>query len=253
MRGLGLLVALGLFASTAWAESPTHQLARKHFELGNSYYQVSNYKAALDEFEKAYALEPLPGLIFNIARCHEVLGNLKDAIAKYKLFLAKSPADASDRGTVELRIRNLEARLKEQAPPPVRQPDPPAAPPASPPVDEPRPTRSWRWPAGWAALGVGAAALAAGIASGAMVASKSDEFERAAAEGKTYQTLLDLRAAGERYQKVEVAMLVVGGVALAAGGGLLIWELAGRRRPPSTALLPLGGPGGFGLALSSQF
>jgi tetratricopeptide (TPR) repeat protein len=263
-------IALLAFSIPASAEeSPAHELARKHFELGNSYYQVSNYTRALEEFEKAYALEPLPGLIFNIARCHEVMGNLKQAIAKYKLFIEKSPSSAQ-RPTVELRIQNLETRLKQQEQqqpqPKVEKPTPATHPEPSkesavtptPPSDqgEPTRTRSWKWPTSWALIGVGGASLITGIIFGVMVKSKNDEFATAASDGSTtYRALNDLRSTGNTYQNVEIATLVIGGVALAAGGGLLIWELVGRREAPAprTALLPWAGRSGLGLNLTSSF
>ncbi len=38
----------------------TREVARKHYELGESLYETSSYAEALVEFEKAYQLEPLP-------------------------------------------------------------------------------------------------------------------------------------------------------------------------------------------------
>lgn len=280
MRWIGLWAVLGIICWTTagWAErSPTHDLAKKHFELGNTYYEVSNYAQALAEFQKAYELEPLPGLIYNIARCHELLNNLKEAIAQYRLFLEKSP-ESKDRATVELRIKNLEKRLEQtretsptppqaQAKPTEAVPTPAASPRGNPepPVagvvteEAPRPSarpRSWKWQTGWIALGVGGASLIAGIISGAMVSSKNSEFEQGVQQNKTYSTLSDIRSSGQSFEKVEIATLVIGGVGLAAGGGLLLWEALGGSSETSsnqTALLPYAGPAGAGLSFSSRF
>jgi len=94
---------------------------------------------------------------------------------------------------------------------------------------------SWKATAGWVTLGVGGAALVTGVIFGAMVSSKSDEHAQAIKDGKTYGELQDIADAGERFQTLEIATLVVGGVALAAGGGLLLWHYLGGKKESSSA------------------
>lgn len=260
----GLLLARPMSAlaqPAADVDSPTRELAKRHFQTGNTYYSVANYKEALSEFEKAYKLLALPGMLFNIGRCHENLGNLKAAIESYRRYLREHKETPEP--TVKLRIENLEKRLAEQqpqTPPPDKTPastavpeQVPVAPPRAP-ADE-RSGPRWKRPAGWATLGVGVVSLVTGIAFGAMVRSKSQEYEDGA-KVKTYTELQDIRSSGESYQKIEIATLVVGGVLVAAGSGLLIWDALDRKRGrESTALrvLPVVSGQGFGLVTCKRF
>jgi tetratricopeptide (TPR) repeat protein len=86
----------------------------------------------------------------------------------------------------------------------------------------------WKATTGWVTLGVGGASLITGVIFGAMVSSKSDEHAEAIADGKTYGELQEIADAGRRYETVQIATLIIGGVALAAGGGLLLWHYLGR-------------------------
>ncbi len=267
LSATALGVVLLLAAPVARAEeSPTQALAKKHYETGKSYYEIANYKEALEEFEKAFKLQPLPALLYNIGRCHESLGNLKAAIASYREYLAKQK-ESADRAVIEARIANLEKRLAAEQPARPPEPKPPAEgkPPAEskpdetrPPSDEPVATGPrWRRPTGWALLGVGVASLAVGIASGALVKKKNDEYsEGAAASGtKTYAELEQIADAGRRWQSIEIATLVVGGVLAAAGSGLLIWDATsrGKRQERALSLHPFVSATGFGLAGSTRF
>ena len=90
----------------------------------------------------------------------------------------------------------------------------------------------WKPTAGWVAVGVGGASLITGVIFGVMVKSKSDEY---AEEDKTYGERQEIADDGKRYQKIELATLVVGGVALAAGGGLLLWHYLGGKKSPESS------------------
>lgn len=115
---------------------------------------------------------------------------------------------------------------------------------------------SWKATAGWVTLGVGGAAVVTGVIFGVMVSSKSDEHAQAIEDGKTYGELQDISDAGKRYQTLEIATLVVGGVALAAGGGLLLWHyLGGRKKESSSAafVAPMVGADVRGLVTGLRF
>jgi tetratricopeptide (TPR) repeat protein len=257
-----LAAAFLLLASPVAAEETiTHELARKHYDIGKSYYEIANYAQALEEFKKAYALQPLAGLIFNMGRCYEGLGDLKQAITQYRLYLSKLPPDSANRPVVELRIKNLERRIAAEAPasksetPPGlggQVTPPPGGERETPPA--PGPVR-WKRIVGWTALGVGVASLAAGIGLGAMVRSKNDEYRDGVAAGKTYFELNQIASSGRSYQKGEIALLVVGGVVAAGGIGLVIWDAVGKRETPAKTarILPYVGGGGAGVLGSVQF
>ena len=131
--GVAVVALIICIAGPAYAQSDAEkQLAKKHYELGEQFYKISNYPRALTEFSSAYKLYALPGLLFNIARCHEVMANLDQALRYYKMYLKKLPASPK-RSLVEVRIKTLQARLDARKP----KPPPPAKPGVTAPVPGP--------------------------------------------------------------------------------------------------------------------
>src|SRR5262245_23499886 len=59
-----LLAASGAFARGAAVRSA----GRAHFDLGRAHYKAGEYQAAISDFERGYALEPMPLFLYNIAQ-----------------------------------------------------------------------------------------------------------------------------------------------------------------------------------------
>lgn len=239
-----------LLASWACGDGPAHAqssgAAQHHIEQGEHFYRLSDYPAALRQYEAAYRLDPRPALLFNVARCHEVMANLEQAIRYYRRYLRRTP-DAKDRAIVEQRIRNLRKRLAERSTEPDRPRD--------------RPTRRARWlaPTGWSLLGISAALLVTGIVFGVMAERKADDYTAAVAAKATYATLSEIERSGERFERVQLGTLIAGGLVAATGGVLLLWdwrnrEGARRRRAVgSLSVRPLVGRLGLGLVAEGRF
>jgi hypothetical protein len=116
--------------------------ARQHFTRGKQLFASGEYRGAIAEFAAADKLAPSPLLEFNIALCHERLGERAEAVRRYRLYLERVP-EAANRSSVEAKIASLEADLKAEqeskeskpapkpglVPPPV-PPESGAAPPA---------------------------------------------------------------------------------------------------------------------------
>jgi tetratricopeptide (TPR) repeat protein len=102
------LIVAALAAPARAASGETQAQAMEHFRQGRKLYQVSDYRAALEEFKRAFLLEEDPVFLFNIGQCHRQLGNGDEAITFYKRFLAASP-QAANRAQVERLIRELQA------------------------------------------------------------------------------------------------------------------------------------------------
>lgn len=261
-----LLLILALIAPVrVEAGNPlSREVARKHYQLGEMLYKTSNHKGALVEFKKAYELEPLPALLFNIARCYEVMADVAQAIKIYRLYLKKQP-DSPKRSLVEARLKNLEERKKAIAaakakPPVAKRPakpvtKPPPARPAPSPV-RPAPSGGWKRTAGWVALGTGVASLGAGVAFTVLALDKADEFN-ASKKSKTYVELLEIEDTGTAYGTAQIVTLVVGGVAAAAGAGLLLWHYLGKSGDKaartSVSVSPFFSEHGFGLCGGARF
>ena len=113
-----LLLALwGLVPGPAAAAELTEEAkaqAREHFSAGNAAYEQGNYRQALEAFEAAYQLAPLPGFLFNVAQCHRMLGDFTRAASSYRRFLALSEKEPANAGMVRELIAEMDARAKEQ-------------------------------------------------------------------------------------------------------------------------------------------
>lgn len=109
---LAALPASALAGPKAAAADTTAQ-AKAHFKKGTELYKQARYKDAIAEFEAAYKAKPHGVLFFNIAQCHEKLGDIPNALRSYHEYLRQTP-DADDRATVEVAMRNLEKRLAEK-------------------------------------------------------------------------------------------------------------------------------------------
>ena len=144
-----LLAALAILAApialhTARADNTGE--ARQHYQKGKQLFDAGDYRAAMGEFATADRLAPSALLEFNIALCHERLGEKAEAVRRYRLYLDRVP-DAQNRTQVEQKIRALESELKaDKAPPPAAGPPPPttgpaeAAPPPTGPAEAAPPT-----------------------------------------------------------------------------------------------------------------
>lgn len=82
--------------------------ANEHFGLGSEHYAAGRYREALAEFETARQLLPHRATLFNMARCHENLGNAREALDLYGQALEMTTA-AAERADIEGRI----ARIRE--------------------------------------------------------------------------------------------------------------------------------------------
>ena len=92
--------------------------ARAHFERGRTFFQVDEYRKAIDEFKAAHVERPDPAFLYNIAECYRHLGETKDALTYYRRFLtAATPGDRT-RPVVEKRIAELQAQPLKAAPEP---------------------------------------------------------------------------------------------------------------------------------------
>jgi hypothetical protein len=118
-RALFLLPAIVAGSLFGGAAVPVHaagdpQAASPHFERGARSYDLGRFDEAIASFERAYALDPAPILLFNIAQAYRRLGNTERALHYYRRYLESVPATAGDRADVERRVRELE-RERERA------------------------------------------------------------------------------------------------------------------------------------------
>lgn len=108
-----VLLATPLLSAQAQPQSPREQ-AREKFVEGKRLFASGDYRGAIAAFEGADRLSPAPLLDFNIGLAYEQLGESSLALRYYRSYLQRQPG-AANRGTVEDKIRRIEATLQDEA------------------------------------------------------------------------------------------------------------------------------------------
>lgn len=259
LRGLAVAVVVLAAVAPARAMTEEEERAKAHFLAGQSYYDQASYNDALREFGEAYRISRRPALLYNIARCHEALGELSDAVMMLEHYLAEEPT-TSDRPAIETRIRNLKerqaaARVKPRIEPPdaSKPPEPqPAvvAAPAPTPAATVKRKRFWTWVVGGAGVGVLGAALGTGIASQLTYR----DLNRDCAAGQCPTTIGDAQARIDRGKQLSIATDVLWPIgALAVAAGVALFFLEGRPARQHASIVPFFTPSSGGLVLARDF
>lgn len=136
-----LVLVLGslLAPQRAGAENAA-EVARRHYQRGNAFYNLEKFAEALSEYERAFVARADPSFLFNIAQCHRQMGHSADAIRFYKRYLKKEQ-NPENRAIAQHHIRTLEAAPATSTPPPP-PPAAPAEPAPSPAPGPPPPTET---------------------------------------------------------------------------------------------------------------
>ena len=285
----GAVLISGVLPTEARAADSTSEEARKHFQIGQDFFDVGRWDEAAAEFERAYALRKDPTLLYNMAQAYRRKGDAKRAIDLYKNYLMKKP-DSPQRADVEERIRTLQQQLDadaarmnnasatpianpavqptvESAPelapavqPPSYQP-PPYQPPPSPPAPlsmiqtpAPAPVPSAHPGRGLRIAGVTLGAIAvvsvgAGAIFGWRARSLSDKVSSASAFKSGDE---DAATQAQTLQWVFYGV----GAGTAIAGGVLYWlgfSAAKQGAATTVALTPTLVPGGAGLSAQGAF
>jgi tetratricopeptide (TPR) repeat protein len=87
---LSLVVAVCLAAPGALAD-PQGKEVDELVQRGNQHFQQQEFEQAAELLKKAYAIEPRPIFLFNIAQALRRAGKAKEALAMYQRFLETDP------------------------------------------------------------------------------------------------------------------------------------------------------------------
>ena len=109
---LAVCLLLFAFARSAHAEDPSERAAKRHYDRGQKLYNLQKFEAALEQYQKAFDAQPLPGFLFNIAQCQRNLGDYDAAIFSFKRYLKLDP-ETEKREQVEELIEELEGKKAE--------------------------------------------------------------------------------------------------------------------------------------------
>lgn len=266
---LGLAPSLPVLAATSAALGPgegdddPEALSLEAVER----FQAKDYDAAIELFERAYAVDPQPNYLFNIGRVYEEKGDLQKAVTQYQKFLGQSGVDLESRQAATERLKvlreALEAMKTEEEPPPDETPDEvepvpeQTQPPETTPPDEDRERRKKILRiTGYSLLGAGGAGLIVGAVFGSLASGTVDE-----ANGDPYvDRKLALRDRARGQARVADAMFITGGVLAAAGLALVLSTVGGGKKAKGsdtasrrTRWEPVVGPRQVGLGLTHRF
>jgi hypothetical protein len=112
-RAALVAVALACAAPRA-AAAPTpeqKQEAGRHYHRGVQLFNEADYRAALVEFKRANDLAPHPQTLYNLGQTYFQLQNYAAALSTFEKFLAQAGPNAAHRGEVESNMETLRARV----------------------------------------------------------------------------------------------------------------------------------------------
>lgn len=118
---LAVMVVLAISAvlpSLARAQAPSAAQiadAGKHFQRGVTLYNEADYRAALVEFRRAYETAPNAAVLYNIGQTYYQLQNYAAALVALGRYLTEAGPGAAHRREVETTIDTLQSRVGKVA------------------------------------------------------------------------------------------------------------------------------------------
>jgi iron complex outermembrane receptor protein len=100
------LVLAALAAPPALADARAE--AKRHFGKGMSLISAGEIERGIAELKQAYAIKQHPDVLYDIARAYVDLGDIPEALAYFRLYVATNPKDKEQ---VQGMIRRLEAAI----------------------------------------------------------------------------------------------------------------------------------------------
>lgn len=248
------------------------------FLSGKGFLDESNYDKAISYFKDAYSIDcSVHAILPIIATAYERKGDKQSAVAALQEYLKRVP-NAPDREVVERRIKNLQDQIAQEkataapsatapasatttAPPPSATAAPsatateqPTATAAAPPPPPPT-TEGGHSVAPWIVVGVGGAAVVAGVVLFAVGAGDISTAEKTC---PVHNDCNDVNAqnTGNTGRTLETVGVVAGSVGVAAVAGGLLWhfvESPGSSSTTGTTVTPVVAPGYAGVGLGGRF
>jgi len=227
------LAAVAVPAVPAAAQGRRHppEEAVERYRVAYDHYKSGRYREAIVELEAALALDPeSPTLVYNLARVHELLGELDEALRYYRLYEGRLPrGERREQARIRRAIERIEGALSTSPADPeaLTEPDWPG-----PPLEEPPPRRvrgvadAAVWVTGWTGL----ALLATGAVLGVLALDARRDVE-------TFVLGLDgdlgkRQDREDRAQRLSLAAdLTLGLGAAAVVGAVLLYALRTREEP----------------------
>ena len=220
-RSITRVIALVLLVASPAAadESPQPSEFDSLVAKGGELFQAGKYAEARAAWEKAYAIDPNPRLLFNIGSTYRREGDLDQALRHYRRYLELAPADAPYRAMAEEAILNLEIQIDARTK--KAEPEKPAPPPAAPPVERGNGAVYLRWSG--IGLGVlGLVSVSVGIFQGLEARDLETRLDSLPAGTEWTRELQDDYDRGQSLETQAIAFSIAGGVAVTVGAVLYV-------------------------------
>lgn len=213
-------------------EATDDDAARRHFRLGQAYYQNGQFAEAATEFEQAYQLSGRAALLYNVYLAHRDALHTRQSYEALRQYLDEVP-DPPDEDHLRARLQHLEDALAanpETANPEVTPevtsevtpevtPEPAAT--TTPPVDLSVPAEpEGRSPVPYVLMGAGGGALIGGLVAGMLSrGARSDLDALCDADGAcpADSNWESLRSRGQRSARAADALIGIGAAAAISG------------------------------------
>jgi len=245
-KSLSSLIIVGvLLGRTTGSAQPADNRAeaQRLFQLGQGAYEAGRYQDAIEALENAYRLAPLPGLLFNLAQAHRMLGpsHCTTALAYYERFLALAhddpnvPLGLEHSQAMRTCVQEQQQQQQQQEATTTVQAPAPASPATPEPIvfelpPEPNPWTPWEGDlavlktSGLVILLGGLAVLTWGAVEASQASSAADDITNACAPECTWNADLAARFADQEAQHDRSVVLSIAGGA-AAVSGILMYAL----------------------------
>jgi tetratricopeptide (TPR) repeat protein len=189
-------------------------------------YQSGEVERAVTLLTQAWEASPEPVLLFNLARAHETLGHVSEALTAYRRYLLAEPT-ARDRRAIEARIAALDEQLSASR----RERDERERLARALALKPAAPSRAW---VGWLVAGAGAV----GLLTGAVLKGVAFRVRDEADAEPVHQTAYELFGRAQGFDTASGATFAISGAVL--GVGIALWALLDRTAAPPVLTLSAG-------------
>lgn len=254
---ISAVVASGAPAMAKTVEEEVQELSNDAIEA----YKSGRYQLAVEDLTRAYAIRPLPALLYNLGKAYDKLGDVDKAYDNYKKYVDSGEAEPKLEEKAKARMQVLEPQLKPKTPPPVvvveeKPKGPTAEELAQQEADRKARARTLNLVAGIGVAALGLGGIGAGIGLYASASSLHDQFGMTTDEATKRQLRYDAQTRGV----VSSVMYAVGGVLIAGSfwffyAALIRPALEERDKPADekVSIVPWLGPQGAGVGASWRF
>ena len=120
----GLVLVAFILGGDAYGQNLSTQELQEQAEVerlsaaGVEAYKAKEYNKAVGLFQQALAIQPVPNLLYNIARACELMGDDRKAVFYYTKFIRAQDVSDAARDKARGRLADLEARMLAASPAP---------------------------------------------------------------------------------------------------------------------------------------